>query len=265
LTPYDRQTYAYDHAWTDERLRLAGLESALDAGTQAHLVRLGVGPGSRCVEIGAGGGTIAVWLAERVAPNGKVVATDLETDFLEGAGRSHPTLEALRHDITADELPDGFDLVHARWLVEWLPDKREALRRMTRAVRPGGVLLDEEPDWTTIYESAEPAALRRVARAAMGYLETTCPIDCRYGRRVLDDLIAVGLLEAEAEGRCPVVRGGSPPAADFVRLTLEKLKAAILGERLVTAEDYAEAVAALEDPDRTIVMPMTVAAWGRRP
>ena len=158
--------YAYDHAWTQERVRLAGLESALDPGTHAHLLRLGVGPGRRCLEIGAGGGAIALWLAEHVLPNGKVVATDLETDFLEQQAARSPALEVLRHDITVEDLPTGFDLVHARWLVEWLPDKRQALRRMLAALRPGGVLLDEEPDFVTIYEAAEPP--RAPARHARG-------------------------------------------------------------------------------------------------
>ena len=75
--------YAYDHAWARERERLAGLEAALDPGTREHLTRLGVGPGKRCLEIGAGGGSVAFWLAERVAPGGTVVATDIETSFLE--------------------------------------------------------------------------------------------------------------------------------------------------------------------------------------
>jgi SAM-dependent methyltransferase len=257
--------YTYNHLWSEERVRLAGLESALDAGTQRHLIALGVGPGSRCLEIGAGGGAIAIWLAERVAPHGKVVATDLETDFLEAEAAAYSTLEVLRHDITSDDLPTDFDLLHARYLVEWLPDKQGALRRMAAAVRPGGVLLIEEPDWITIYEAAEPAALRRVVRAAMRQLEATTPINCEYGRQLLDDLSKVGLVDVEAEGRCPIVRGGSPPAADFLRLTIEKLRPALLSDGSVTDTEFAEAVAALENPQATVVMPMTVAAWGRRP
>jgi SAM-dependent methyltransferase len=257
--------YAYGHAWTEERLRLAGLESALDEGTRAHLERLGIEPGWRCIEVGAGGGAVALWLADTVAPDGKVIATDLETDFLQAQAAAYPTLELLRHDISSEDLPTGFDLVHARWLTEWLPDKREALRRMAAALRPGGVLLDEEPDFVTIYEAAEPPALRRVVREAMRHLETTCPVDCQYGRRLLDDLIAIGLVDTAAEGRCPVVRGGSPPASHFLRLTLEKLKPAVLAEQTITVAEYDDAVAALEDPAGTIIMPMTVAAWGRRP
>jgi len=258
-------SYVYDHAWTDERIRLAGLEAALDPGTRHHLARLGAAPGWRCLEVGAGGGAIAFWLTEQVGPGGTVVATDLETEFLETEAARHPGLEVLRHDITAEDLPSGFDLVHARWLIEWLPDKRLALKRMMMALRPGGVLLVEEPDWVNIFGAAMPAALRRVVTAGMRHLESTCPIETEYGRRLLDDLIAVGLIDAEAEGRCPVVRGGSPPAAHFLRLTLEKLRASLLDGGAITEAEFAEAAAALEDPAVTVVFPMTVAAWGWRP
>jgi SAM-dependent methyltransferase len=169
------QGYAYDHAWAMERVRLAGLEVALDPGTREHLTRLGAGPGKRCLEVGAGGGSVAFWLSERVAPGGTVVATDLETDYLESEAAGHPGLEVLRHDITAEELPTGFDLVHARWLVEWLSDKRLALQRMVSALRPGGVLLIEEPDFVTIYGAAEPPELRRVVVAAMAHLTSISP------------------------------------------------------------------------------------------
>jgi 2-polyprenyl-3-methyl-5-hydroxy-6-metoxy-1,4-benzoquinol methylase len=260
-----RQGYAYDHAWSMERVRLAGLEVALDPGTREHLTRLGAGPGMRCLEIGAGGGSVAFWLAGRVAPGGTVVATDLDTGFLESKAAGHPGLEVLRHDITAEELPGGFDVVHARWLVEWLPDKRLALRRMMYALRPGGVLLIEEPDFVTIYGAGEPPAVRNVIIAAMAHLESTCPVEVEYGRRAMGDLAAVGLADVQAEGRCPIVRGGSPLAAGFLRLTIEKLRESILAGGAVTGEEFAQAVAALQDPDTTVVAPMTVAAWGRRP
>jgi len=256
--------YAYDHGWAEERIRLAGLETALDPGTRFHLTRLGVGPGSRCLEIGAGGGSVAFWLSEQVAPGGTVVATDLETDFLESEARGRPCLEVLRHDLMADDLPTGFDLVHARWLVEWLPDKHLALERMAAALRPGGVVLIEEPDFVTIYQGGESAALRSAFIAAMRYLEETTPVDCEYGRRALRDLASVGLLNVQAEGRCPIVRGGHPLAANFLRLTLEKLRQRVLSAGQVSKRVFDDAVAALEDPAVTVVAPMTVAAWGWR-
>jgi hypothetical protein len=52
---------AYDHAWPMERVRLAGLEVALDPGTREHLARLGVGPGTAVLRSAPGrvGGLVA--------------------------------------------------------------------------------------------------------------------------------------------------------------------------------------------------------------
>jgi SAM-dependent methyltransferase len=260
------QGYVFDQAWTLERTRLAGLEAALDAGTRGHLTRLGAAPGSLCLEVGAGGGTVARWLAGRVAPGGSIVAADAHTGFLEAWDHQPPGLEILRHDIAAADLPaGGFDLVYARWLVHWLPDKRRGLRRMAAALRPGGVLLVEEPDFVTAFHGCEPPALRRVLTAGMRHLQASSPGDAEYGRRLPDELSAVGLTGVEAEGRCPVARGGTPPAAGFLRLTLEKLRRPLLEGGLVTEAEFEDALAPLGDPRVTVLMPMTVAAWGRRP
>jgi hypothetical protein len=75
---------------------------------------------------------------------------------------------------------------------------------------------------------------------------------------------SVGLINVEAEGRCPIVRGGHPLAACFLRLTLEKLREPVLSAGQVTKAAFDEAVTALEDPAITVVAPMTVAAWGWR-
>ncbi len=51
--------YAFDPTWIHARQRLRGLERLLDPGTIRHLEALGVGAGWHCLEVGAGGGTIA--------------------------------------------------------------------------------------------------------------------------------------------------------------------------------------------------------------
>ena len=134
-------------------------------------------------------------VAERVAPDGEVVATDLKPTFSRRKRRDIRRCGYFGTISWQQDLPDGFDFVHARYLVEWLPDKALALQRMIKALRPGGMLLDEEPDWVTIFETPESAALRHVMVAGMRYLESTCPIDTEYGRRLVDDLTAAGLAD----------------------------------------------------------------------
>ena len=106
----DEQLYAFDNARDVQRERLGALEALLDAGTIQQLERCGTGRGWRCIEVGAGGGSIAAWLCARVAPEGFVVATDLDTTVL--GELSHPNLEVRVHDVLVDELPEAeFDLV----------------------------------------------------------------------------------------------------------------------------------------------------------
>src|SRR3712207_2281029 len=112
-------SYVFDNAWQQARDRLAGLEQAFDPGTIRHLAARGVGPGWHCLEVGAGGGSIADWLCRQVGSSGRVVATDLDTRFLEAL--AYPQLESRRHDIVTDELEEGaFDLIHVRLLLHHL-------------------------------------------------------------------------------------------------------------------------------------------------
>ena len=101
---------------------------------------------------------------------------------------------------------------------------------------------------TAVDETAEPAALRRAMIASTQQLQAMCPVDPYYGRRLLDDVDTLGLADVEAEGRCPVVRGGSPPAAHFLLLTMDKLRDTIIANGAVSEQDYADAVAALQNP-----------------
>ena len=68
--------YLFTHEDKAERERLAAIEAAANPFTIECLEKIAVGEGWRCLEIGAGAGSIAEWLCRRVGPNGKVVATD---------------------------------------------------------------------------------------------------------------------------------------------------------------------------------------------
>lgn len=111
-------TGVISHDLPVELLRL--LEESLDSETTKILGRLGVGQSWRCLELGAGAGSIARWLAEQ-RPDGHVVATDTDTRYLDPSA-AH-SLEVMRHDVVAEDFPPGsFDLVPARYLLANLPE-----------------------------------------------------------------------------------------------------------------------------------------------
>ena len=148
--------YIYDQAWEQERDRLAGLSAQFDPVTVRHLAAVGVAPGWRCLEIGAGAGSIARWLASVVGPAGRVVATDRDIRFLDDLG---PNVEVVRHDVTSDPVEqDAFDLVHARAVLEHVPGRGDVVAQLVSALRPGGVLVLED----VVFGGATTPALQGV-------------------------------------------------------------------------------------------------------
>src|SRR5215471_7125664 len=107
----------------DERLDL--LEQIYDASSRRR--RALVQPGWRCLEVGAGRGSMAVWLSDQVGPHGRVVATDIDTRYLHRLDL--PNLEVVEHNILEDSLdalgPGSFDLVCARLTLFHLTGRQE--------------------------------------------------------------------------------------------------------------------------------------------
>jgi hypothetical protein len=85
------------------REHFATLAALFDPATFSRITQLGIGPGWQCWEVGAGGGTVTGWLAERVGGTGRVVATDVDAWAL--ASSRGVTVELLRHDVAAEEAP----------------------------------------------------------------------------------------------------------------------------------------------------------------
>ena len=62
--------FAADAEYQAELTRRRIGEVECDPLTVRYLLRLGVGDGWRCLEVGAGAGSIVRWLSDRVGPNG---------------------------------------------------------------------------------------------------------------------------------------------------------------------------------------------------
>ena len=137
--------YSFDNDGAAGAAQLDHLGSAFDGHTTAVLDGHGVGEGWRCLDIGAGAGSVAGWLADRVGPSGHVTATDVKPQHL--APRDNLTV--LTHDVDAEPLPaapGGYDLIHARMVFVHLPRREQVLARLVPALRPGGLLVLSDCD-----------------------------------------------------------------------------------------------------------------------
>jgi SAM-dependent methyltransferase len=258
-------TYLFEHTWEAERRRLDLLGEVFDAGTRDVLGRLALPAGARCLEVGAGAGSIARWLCDKVGAGGRVVATDLDTRFLEQL--TDENLEVRRHDIVADDLDEGhYDLVHARLVLEHIPERDRVLRRLAAALRPGGWLVVEDFDWSSLLAAPGSVAegLHRRVNEALVSVFVAAGASTDYGRRLPLDFRAAGLVAVGAEGKVQVPLGGSAAAA-WWQLSLAKLAEPLVRTGRLTGAEVAEALAACDDEGFCAFYPMLVTAWGQRP
>lgn len=256
--------YLFDHAWESELPRLRLLEDIFDPGTFRHLEALGVGPGWRCLEVGAGAGSVVRWLCDRVGPGGRVVATDTQTGFLERL--EEPNLEVRRHDIVADDLEGMvFDLVHARIVLEHLAGRDLALKRMAAALAPGGVLLVEDFDWSALVPAPGAGAdlFERFVDALLEVMQAV-GYTHQYGRRLPLEFRALGLTEVGAEGLVAISLSGTP-AAEWWRLNIERLREPLVTRGGLTDAEVEALLRLTDDEGFCFQYPVLVTAWGRRP
>jgi SAM-dependent methyltransferase len=258
--------YLFEHSWDQERRRLDLLQQVFDPGTEEHLGRIPLPLGAQCLEVGAGAGSIARWLCDRVGPDGRVVATDLDTGFLEGMHAKN--LEVRRHDIDNDELEEGaFDLVHTRLVLEHIPERDLAFKRMVAALRPGGWLVVEDFDWASLLAAPSCTAGELHTRLYGGPLRAVFAAvgaSYEYGRCLPLHFRAAGLVDVGAEGRVHVALAGTP-AAGWWQLSMHKLRAPLLSTGALSQAELDEALAACDDPGYCSYYPNLVTVWGRRP
>ncbi len=256
--------YIFDNAGEQTPQRFSALETLYDPWTIQHLEVCGVTAGWHCLEVGAGSGSIAQWLCGRVGPTGHILVTDIDIRFLEPL--TGPTLEVQRHDIVSDALPEAtFDLVHTRLVLQHLPGRAQALRKMVSALKPGGWLVIEDFDWISMVPAtATVVPLYSKVQNALHRLMAERGTDGFYGRQLWGLLRAQGLVEVEAEGRVCMYQGSSP-GAQLVLAGVEQVCDALLRSGWVTEQEIDACRVLLADPDFAVMSPVMMTAWGRQP
>lgn len=244
-----------------ERERLDALAATYDKGTFACLDAIGVSSGWRCLEVGAGTGNVARWLASRTAP-AVVVASDRDTRFLDGfAG---PNFAVRQWDLTMDTLPEKvFDLVFARFVLMHMPQRHAVLSRLHRAVAPGGYLVIADGNTTMGMESDFPEMVA-LWKALEQILATTLGTDFIWPRSLPRRFQELGLSDIAVRAETPTLIGGGDHAR-FCELTLDAVEEALLKTGTLDRRTIADIRAHLGDPSFQDLGPSVVYTWARRP
>ena len=163
------QAASYLLAGQASELQRLQLQSRVwEPAARALLAELPAGKDSHAIDVGCG---VMGWLralSDWVGTSGSVVGTDVDDKMLARAeefvrDESLTNVRLAKDDLFESALaPKSFDLVHARFQIAPLGRPDEQLAAYLRLVRPGGLLVLEDPDMASWRINPEAPAVHRL-------------------------------------------------------------------------------------------------------
>jgi ubiquinone/menaquinone biosynthesis C-methylase UbiE len=170
-------------AETDRLVHQAGLYERITLGM---LREAGVSPGMRVLDVGCGAGDVSMLAAALVGSGGSVVGVDVNPDILQRARQRTAeqglaNLEFREGDARTADVGSGYDAVVGRLVLMYMADPAQAVRALSRRVRPGGIVAFQEQDLTFLagmplmsgIDPAEAPVLMSVVRWILAAYECT--------------------------------------------------------------------------------------------
>lgn len=165
-------------------------------------------------------------------------------------------------------LPEAaFDLVHARYVLIHLPHADRALERMLSALKPGGYLVLEEPDFSAAHAEAGPAEFRSsfaAVQRAIAHMFASRSMNHAFGASLARRLGQAGVVDVRVDDQRGAHPGGSA-LAWMMALSTRQLADQYLRTGEVSAAQLRAYEGYARDPACSAVHYASVAAWGRKP
>jgi SAM-dependent methyltransferase len=242
------------------RRRLELLEEILDDATARRFDSIGVRKGWRCLEIGAGGGSVCDMLCRRVGASGHVTAIDIDTRFVRNLDYSN--LDVREENVLDVDLPAAtFDLVHTRFTLCHIPEREALLEKLIPTLRPGGTLFLEEPDGQSV-DTLDTSAWHDLTMRVFGIIEGRGS-DVLWARGLPERVLSLGLRDIRADVDLPYFQGGSNQA-EFWKMTWAKVRDTVADSGIDVARWNRE-LAVLDDPSRIFPGLMNVTVIATKP
>jgi SAM-dependent methyltransferase len=253
----------------DAEHRRLSVQAAFWASDAAALFdEAGVATGDHVADLGCGTLHVANDLARRVGGRGRVYALDSDRRLIDAAEAvARPAqLQPVHGDAFALPWPDGaLDAVHARFVASPCGHVDALVAEMLRVLRPGGVVMLQEPIADSWDVPARPAwqRLRELIRA--GFARRGGDFD--VGRTLSARLLRAGCADVRERRVMHTIRTGHPYAAlplafcDALAATWRTERLADEAEFLALREDVRRA---LGHPDGRVTTFTLVQAWASK-
>jgi SAM-dependent methyltransferase len=256
----------------DEQVRLERQASEFEADSQWLFDRVAIASGMHVLEMGCGPRGCLELLSRRVAPTGRVVGVERNTEEVARARRfvaeqGLANVEVVQADARATGLAGAaFDVATARLVLVNVPRPEQIVAEMVRLVRPGGVVALHEADCIG-HQMCDPPlpAWDRLFDLLNRYAERH-GIDRFVGRKIPRLLRQMGLRDVQVR---PLLHA-YPPGHERRKVLLDfvhNVRARLLGANLVDAAELDALMAAfarhLDDDETEVYSAVLVQAWGR--
>jgi SAM-dependent methyltransferase len=257
--------YLLDNQQQEAGRRFDALATLFDPGTFRHFDEIGVSNGWHCWEVGAGGPSVAAWLAGRVGHSGRVLATDIDVAWL---NPEQTTFEVRQHNVGVDPPPaQTFDVIHARLVLVHVVQREQALRSLVCTLRPGGWLLLEDADpalqpliCPDEYGPAQELANR--LRRGFRQLMADRGVDLSYGRTLPRRLREAGLVDVRAEANFPII---SPACVRLELATIAQIREGLVSHGIASNDEIERHLANVASGTLDLATAPMISAWGRAP
>jgi len=244
-----------------ERNRLEMLATARDPRTRRILNGTGLSPGWRCWEVGAGAGSVSAWLGKRTGPDGAVWSTDVDLQF---HCPTLPNVVVEQHDVANDPVPESaFDLVHARAVLQHLPERDQVIKKLWKALVPGGWLVAEDGAFGSFAQQSLPEPYATVHRYVSSGV-TTQWRDADYGVQLVGRFRDLGALDVDVVGDVWAMRP-QEPGGEWWFMALERAIPRLVEAGLVTPTEGETALAQVREPGFVMMSTVSIAVVGRKP
>lgn len=235
-------------------------ERKYDPVTKSVIESLPVRRDWRCLELGAGAGSMSYWLTEQV-PDGNVLAVDIDTSRLDATRAAN--LAVSQADVSEVEFADsGYDLILARAVLEHLKDPDAALAHAARWLAPGGWLVVE--DFYYLPAEHAPTAVGRTLVGAYVRRMEEQGADMGWARHLPAALSRCGL---DAVGSRFTGAGPGQSTADneLIGLRMRQEGHTLVDSSMVTEDELSNFLDLLDRPEGRDLTTLMVSAWGQRP
>lgn len=268
MTQNDCYTFATGEKGTH---RLHILHQVHRSFTESWLREAGLAAGMQVADIGCGIGMVTKWLAEQVGPTGTVVGADLSAEQLEQARQNAASANLKNVSFVESSayktgLPhNSFDLVYCRFLLMHLVHPMDALQEMKLLLKPGGVLVCEEADFSQAFCAPPSPDHDRCFQFLLSLSAQRQQHFC-LGATLHQLIWDLELLEPEISFvQTVILRGTTKP---LMALSLMEAKTALIDTGISTSDEIEHTISALNrlaENEKTLFgIPRVTRIWARK-